>query len=63
MSVVIRISHNEVYGDYNEGLEEDFWQILEHYGKDLAEPMKKKIPQTINYHAEPAILISGTQIA
>jgi integrase len=53
----------EVYGDYIEGLEEDFWQILEYYGKDFAEPKKKKIPQMINYHAEPAILIPCSQVA
>lgn len=49
----------EVYGDYIEGLEEDFWQILEYYGKDFAEPKKKRTPNMINYHAEPATLIFG----
>jgi integrase len=53
----------EVYGDYIEGLEEDFWQVPEYYGRDFAEPKKKIIPQMINYHAESAILISGAQIA
>jgi len=38
----------EVYGDYIEGLEEDFWDILEYYGRDFAEP-KKKQSVTIGY--------------
>jgi len=37
-----------VYGDYIEGLEEDFWQILEYYGKDFAEPKKKQLA-TVGY--------------
>lgn len=39
----------EVYGDYIEGLEEDFWQILEYYGRDFAEP-KKKQSATVGYN-------------
>lgn len=38
----------EVYGDYIEGLEEDFWQILEYFGKDFAQP-KMKQSATIGY--------------
>lgn len=38
----------EVYGDYIEGLEEDFWQILEYFGRDFAEPKMKK-SATIGY--------------
>ena len=53
----------EVYGDYIEGLEEDFWQILEYYGRDFAEPKKKTIPAMINYQAEPASIIPFAQIA
>jgi len=34
----------KVYGDYIEGLEEDFWQILEYFGRDFAEPKKKTPP-------------------
>ncbi|MDR3579044.1 MAG: hypothetical protein P4L44_03665 [Oryzomonas sp.] len=39
---------HEVYGDYIEGLEEDFWQIFEYYGRDFAEP-KKKQSATVGY--------------
>lgn len=45
----------EVYGDYIEGLEEDFWNILEYMGKDFVEPKVKKPLYAIN-HTEPAIL-------
>jgi integrase len=38
----------EVYGDYIEGLEDDFWEILEYYGRDFAEP-KKKPSATVGY--------------
>lgn len=38
----------EVYGDYIEGLEEDFWLILENFGKDFAQPKMKKTA-TIGY--------------
>jgi len=38
----------EVYGDYIEGLEEDFWQILEYFGQDFAQP-KMKQSATIGY--------------
>lgn len=31
----------EVYGDYIEGLEEDFWQILVYMGKDFVQPKAK----------------------
>lgn len=39
----------EVYGDYIEGLEEDFWLILEYYGKDFAQPKMKHSATTIEY--------------
>lgn len=48
----------EVYGDYIEGLDEDFWQILEYYGRDFAEPKKRTSPYTISYYAETAPLVS-----
>ena len=38
----------EVYGDYIEGLEEDFWDILAYYGRDFAEA-KKKLSVTVGY--------------
>ncbi len=34
----------EVYGDYIEGVEEDFWQILAYYGQDFAQPKMKQAP-------------------
>jgi integrase len=39
----------EVYGDYIEGLEEDFWLILEYYGKDFAQPKMKQSATMIEY--------------
>jgi integrase len=38
----------EVYGDYIEGLEEDFWQIFEYFGQDFAQP-KMKQSATVGY--------------
>jgi integrase len=38
----------EVYGDYIEGLDEDFWQILQYFGQDFAQP-KKKQSTTVGY--------------
>ena len=38
----------EVYGDYVEGLENDFWNILNYFGKDFVET--KKRPQTPHYN-------------
>ncbi len=34
----------EVYGDYIDGLEEDFWPILEYFGRDFVEPKLKRPP-------------------
>lgn len=39
----------EVYGDYIEGLEEDFWQILDYFGRDFVEPKRKGMPPEIEY--------------
>lgn len=39
----------EVYGDYIEGLEEDFWLILEYYGKDFAQPKMKQSAIMMEY--------------
>jgi integrase len=39
----------EVYGDYIEGLEEDFWLILEYYGRDFAQPKMKQSATMIEY--------------
>lgn len=33
----------EVYGDYIEGLEEDFRQILDYFGRDFIEPKRKHL--------------------
>ncbi len=35
----------EVYGDYIEGLEEDFWKIVEYMGRDFVQP-KAKTPNS-----------------
>jgi len=45
----------EVYGDYIEGLEEDFWNILEYMGKDFVEPKVKKPLYAVDYQ-HPASL-------
>jgi integrase len=39
----------EVYGDYIEGLEEDFWQILAYFGRDFAQPKMKASSTMIEY--------------
>jgi integrase len=39
----------EVYGDYIEGLEEDFWKILDYFGRDFVEPKGKRPPHLIDY--------------
>ena len=39
----------EVYGDYIEGLEEDFWLILEYYGRDFVEGKAKQPPHLLAY--------------
>ncbi len=39
----------EVYGDYIEGLEEDFWLILEYFGRDFVEPKRKTPPHLLGY--------------
>jgi len=41
----------EVYGDYIDGLEEDFWKILEYYGRDFVEPKAKRPPHLLEYPA------------
>jgi integrase len=53
----------EVYGDYIEGLEEDFWDILEYYGRDFAEPKKKSIPHVIDYHYNQSAIIPISKAA
>ncbi|AJE03570.1 hypothetical protein [Geobacter pickeringii] len=30
-----------VYGDYIDGVEEEFWKILEYFGRDFVEPKRK----------------------
>ena len=47
----------EVYGDYIEGLDEDFWLILEYYGRDFAEPKRKMFPSAIEYQGEESMLV------
>ncbi|MBT0654152.1 site-specific integrase [Geomobilimonas luticola] len=39
----------EVYGDYIEGLEEDFWLILEYFGRDFVEGKAKQPPHLLAY--------------
>ena len=48
----------EVYGDYIEGLEEDFWLILEYFGSDFVERKTKGLgtvgySQTIPFPLQP----------
>lgn len=38
----------EVYGDYIDGLEEDFWKILEYMGQDFAQPKVRQLG-TVGY--------------
>lgn len=39
----------EVYGDYIDGLEEDFWLILEYFGRDFVEPKQRRPPHQGEY--------------
>ncbi len=47
----------EVYGDYIEGLEEDFWQILEYYGRDFAQPKMKASATMMEYQNGQAFVL------
>lgn len=52
----------EVYGDYIEGLEEDFWKILEYFGKDFVEPKKNLFPNALEYQGEQAMVVPFKRI-
>ena len=43
------VSDGEIYGDYIEGLEEDFWLILEYFDQDFAQPKMKQSATIIEY--------------
>ena len=47
----------EVYWDYIEGLEEDFWQILEYYGRDFAQPKTKASTTMMEYQNGQAFVL------
>ena len=34
----------EVYGNYTDGLESDFWDIVSYFGKDFIKVKKKPLP-------------------
>lgn len=42
----------EVYGEYAEGLESDFWDILNYFGKDYSEVKKRPLPYYQNFSGE-----------
>ncbi len=46
----------EVYGDYIEGLDEDFWLILEYFGRDFAEPRRNGNPSIYGYQDEQMMI-------
>lgn len=48
----------EVYGDYVEGLEEDFWQILEYFGRDFVE-LKGKTPPHLQGYPGQMLTVPG----
>jgi integrase len=48
----------EVYGDYIEGVEEDFWQILAYFGQDFAQPKMKQAPLGFYPAAYPGQVIN-----
>jgi len=48
----------EVYGDYIEGLEEDYWKILEYMGKDFIQA-KGKTPAIFQNRAESSVESQG----
>ena len=47
----------EVCWDYIEGLEEDFWNILEYMGKDFVEPKAKKPLYAVDYQRPASLMI------
>jgi integrase len=51
----------EVYGDYVEGLEEDFWNILEYFGKDFVETKKRPPIPHYNFLSESFGESQGSQ--
>jgi len=53
----------EVYGDCIEGLEDDFWDIMEYCGRDFAEPKKKTIPHVIDCQGNQSPVIPLNRIA
>jgi len=46
----------EVYGDYIEGLEEDFWLILEYFGRDFVETKAKRPPHLLDYQSSNVVI-------
>jgi len=40
---------SEVYRDYIEGLEDDFWLILDYFGRDFVETKAKQPPHHLTY--------------
>lgn len=42
----------EVYGNYLDGIETDYWDILNYFGKDFVEVKKRPLAFYQNYHSE-----------
>lgn len=50
----------EVYGDYIEGLEEDFWKILEYFGRDFVETKAKRPPYLLDHPGTIYPMVPGS---
>jgi len=51
----------EVYGNYIEGVEEDYWDILDYFGKDYVEVKKKPLASYKNVSCESLCEIQGQE--
>ncbi|BEH10674.1 MULTISPECIES: hypothetical protein [Geobacter] len=50
----------EVYGDYIDGLEEDFWKILEYFGRDSVETRAKRPPYLLDHPGTIYPMVPGS---
>lgn len=51
----------DVYGNYAEGLERDYWDILNYFGKDYVEVKRKPLPSHQNPHCESLCESQGSE--
>jgi hypothetical protein len=54
-------SRSTVYGNYIEGIEEDYWDILNYFGRDYIEVKKKPLAFYKNISCESLCESQGTE--